>query len=416
MLFEGVVMTIPFLRPGSTGMAGVSATPGALTRRRLLPLALLAAAVLSACGQGAEAPPAPEAPLVETLTLQPRALALTSELPGRIEALRVAEVRARVAGIVLERRFEEGSEVKAGQVLFRIDPAPLQAALARAQGELARTEAALADAQSVVRRYTPLVAIEAVSQQDFDAAQTAFKSAQAARQSAEAEVQAARLNLTYATVTAPIAGRIGRALVSEGALVGQNESTPLATIQQIDAVYADFRQPVAEAQALRAAVAQGSAAPRLTLAVDGTQQTREGRLLFSDIAVDRGTGQVLLRGRFDNPDRFLLPGMYVRVTAQLGTDPAALLVPQRAVQRSADGSAQVLVVGEGDVVQAREVRTGAMQGALWRITAGLQAGDRVVVGGSAAHGARVQVRELPAAEAAARTDAPAPVQPSAPQT
>lgn len=385
-------------------------------RLHLLSLALLAAAALSACGQGAEAPPEPPAPLVETVTVQPRALTLTSELPGRIEAVRIAEVRARVAGIVLARNFQEGADVKAGQVLFRIDPAPFQATLSRAQGELARAEAALSDAQSVVKRYTPLVAIEAVSQQDFDTAQTALKSALAARQAAQAEVQSAHLSLTYATVTAPISGRIGRAMVTEGALVGQNEATPLATIQQIDTVYADFRQPVADAQLLRANAeqrqAKGSASARISLRVEGTDLAREGRLMFSDISVDRGTGQVLLRGQFSNQDGMLLPGMYVRVTTEMGTDPQALLVPQRAVQRSPDGSAQVIVVDADDVAKAQPVQTGSMHGSLWRITKGLQPGDRVVVGGNAMPGARVQV----AGPAAAARSPAAPGKPAAPQT
>lgn len=381
------------------------------TQRRLLPLSILAAAALVACGQAQDGPPAPDAPFVETVTVQPRPLTLTSELPGRIEAVRVAEVRARVAGIVLTRNFQEGADVKQGQVLFRIDPAPLQATLSRAQGELARAEATLSDAQAVVKRYTPLVAIEAVSQQDFDAAQTAMKTAQAARQSAQAEVETARLNLTYATVTAPISGRIGRAMVTEGALVGQNEATPLAIIQQIDTVYADFRQPVADAQQLRASVAAAQKTggnpkdtqPRITLSADGVEQKREGQLLFSDISVDRNTGQVLLRGQFPNADGMLLPGMYVRVTAEQGMDLQAILVPQRAVQRSADGSAQVVVVGADDVAQARPVRTGSMHGAQWRITEGLQPGDRVVVGGNASPGAKVQVTE-PKEPAAGQAD------------
>lgn len=386
--------------------------------RLLRPLSLLAAAALTACGQSHEAAYAPPTPVVETVTVQPRPLALSTELPGRIEAARIAEVRARVAGIVLSRNFEEGADVKAGQVLFRIDPAPFQAALSRAQAGLARAEASLADAQMVVKRYTPLVAIDAVSQQEFDAAQTTLKSAQAERQSAQAEVETARLNLSYATVTAPISGRIGRAQVTEGALVGQNEATPLATIQQIDTVYADFRQPVTEAQQLRATATAGHKAGdtshRITLKVEGTGQEREGRLLFSDISVDPGTGQVLLRGKFPNTDGMLLPGMYVRVSTAQGADPQAILVPQRAVQRSTDGSAHVMVVDADDVVQARPVHTGAMYGAQWRITEGLQAGDRVVIGGNAAPGAKVRVTEkdappsdAPAAPAAPAASAPA---------
>ena len=333
---------------------------------------------------------------VETLTVQPRLFTLTSELPGRIEPVRVAEVRARVAGIVLSRHFQEGSDVKAGQLLFQIDPAPFKATLSRAQGELAKAEAALAEARSVVRRYEPLVSIEAVSQLDFETAQATQKSAQAACQAAAADVEMAKLNLAYATVTAPISGRIGRALVTEGALVGQNEATPLAIIQQLTPIYADFRQPVADMLRLREALAAGRLAGAkdkgalISLSIEGSQQKREGRLMFSDITVDRSTGQVALRGLFDNADALLLPGMYVRVTVNQGDDPQAILVPQRAVQRSSDGKAQVLVVDQGDVAQVRPVRTGEMRDGEWHILEGLNPGERVIVGGAAQAGSKVR--------------------------
>lgn len=376
-----------------------------LNKRRGLPLAALVLAALAAgCGRN-EAPAAAgdALPVVQAVTVQPAPLALSSELPGRIEPVRVAEVRARVAGIVLRRHFEEGADVRAGQVLFQIDPAPLRAALSRAQGQLASAEAALLDARAVVGRNAPLAAQEAVSRQDFEAMQARLQAAQAARQSAQAEVQAAALNLEYATVRAPIAGRIGRALVTEGALVGQGEATPMALVQQLDPVYADFQQPVAEAQRLRAALAEGRLAQTagkdgtpVSLKVDGTGLQRTGRLLFSDVTVDRGTGQMALRGRFDNRDGMLLPGMYVRVTVGQGVDPAAILVPQRAVQRSTDGQAHVLVVDGQDTLQMRPVQTAAMHGAQWQISAGLKGGERVVVGRMAGlqPGARVQVAAL----------------------
>ena len=375
-----------------------------ITPRSLLwPAAPFVLVVLAACGKAPEqasAPPPP--PNVEVVTVQPRALALSSDLPGRIEAVRVAEVRARVPGIVLSRHFREGADVKAGELLFRIDPAPLKATLARAQAELARTDAAVFDAQAVVRRYTPLVEIEAVSKQDFDAAQTALKSAQAARQSAQADVETARLNLDYATVKAPIAGRIGRALVTEGALVGQNETTAMATIQQLDPVYADFKQPVADMLRLREA-RKGQGTVPISITVDGTEHKRDGELLFSDITVDRGTGQVSLRGQFANPDGMLLPGMYVRVHTGQGTEPAAILVPQRAVQRSGDGTSSVLLVGKEEVVESRTVRMGAMQGGEWQVKEGLQGGERVIVSGaaSARPGQKVTVAAPPAPSAPA---------------
>ncbi|EPD38259.1 hypothetical protein HMPREF9701_03743 [Delftia acidovorans CCUG 274B] len=379
-----------------------------LNKRRGLPLAALVLAALAALAAGCGRNEAPAAagdalPVVQAVTVQPAPLALSSELPGRIEPVRVAEVRARVAGIVLRRHFEEGADVRAGQVLFQIDPAPLRAALSRAQGQLASAEAALIEARAVVGRNAPLVAQEAVSRQDFEAMQARLQAAQAARQSAQAEVQAAALNLEYATVRAPIAGRIGRALVTEGALVGQGEATPMALVQQLDPVYADFQQPVAEAQRLRAALAEGRLAQTagkdgtpVSLKVDGTGLQRTGQLLFSDVTVDRGTGQMSLRGRFDNRDGMLLPGMYVRVTVGQGVDPAAILVPQRAVQRSTDGQAHVLVVDGQDTLQMRPVQTAAMHGAQWQISAGLKAGERVVVGRMAGlqPGARVQVTAL----------------------
>ncbi len=358
--------------------------------------------LLAGCGADGQegATQAPPAKAVTAVVVQQQALELASELPGRVEPVRVAEVRARVPGIVLSRQFEEGATVKAGQVLFQIDPAPFKVALARARGELARVEAQLAEAQAVVKRYAPLVEADAVSRQDFDAAQSALASAKAARQAALAEVDNAGLNLGLATVRAPISGRIGRALVTEGALVGQNEATPLAIVQQIDEVYVDFKQPLAEAQALQAALGQGKLAradgASISLTIEGNSRRRQGKLLFSDIAVDRATGQVTLRGRFANPDGALLPGMYVRVNTPLATDRAAILVPQRAVQRGVDGKPFVLTVGKDNLAAVRAVQTGAMHGTTWQITSGLNPGDRVITDGQAQPGQPVSV-DRPAA-------------------
>ncbi len=369
------------------------------------PVAVAAAAVLLA-GCGGEAGPtaAAEPRAVQAVAVQPQRYTLASSLPGRVEPVRVAEVRARVAGIVLSREFEEGADVKAGDVLFRIDPAPFKAALSRAEGDLAKSEAALSEAQAVVRRYTPLVKIEAVSQQDFDTATAALKSAQAARRSAQADVETARLNLDYATVKAPISGRIGRAQVTEGALVGQNEATVMPKVQQLDPIYVDFTQPVPDMLRTRTAMQTGELGQEegaaISISIDGTDRSRNGRLLFSDIAVDRGTGQVSLRGEFANPDVLLLPGMYVRVQTRQGVDPDAILVPQRAVVRSTDGKPQVLVAGPDDVVETRAVRTGTMRGADWHIVEGLAAGDRVIVGGvsAAVPGQKVSVTLVPQAD------------------
>ncbi|TBU77150.1 efflux RND transporter periplasmic adaptor subunit [Phytopseudomonas daroniae] len=351
-------------------------------------ITLLVAISLAGCDKGeqgwGEAPPRE----VDVLSIKTEPFTVVAELPGRIEPVRVAEVRARVAGIVLKRTFEEGADVKAGDLLFQIDPAPFKAALSRAQGELARAEAQLFQTQATVKRYEPLVKIDAVSQQDFDVARAALQSAQADKRSAQANVETARLDLGYAEVRAPIAGRIGRAQVTEGALVGQGETTLLARIQQLDPVYADFTQPAADALRLRAAIADGKVSgdgdKTLSLRVDGTDIESSGTLLFTDISVDRSTGQIALRGRFDNPQGVLLPGMYVRVRTPQGLDQDAILVPQRAVQRSADGKASVMLLGAENTVEARPVTTGAMQGARWQIVEGLKAGDQVITSSLAA--------------------------------
>ncbi|MDT4810371.1 Multidrug export protein AcrE [compost metagenome] len=320
-----------------------------------------------------------------TVTAEP--LVLTSELPGRVEPVRVAEVRARVAGIVVRKHFEEGADVRAGDLLFQIDPAPLKAAVSRAQGELARAEAVLYEAQARVKRYTPLVKIEAVSQQDFDGATAELRSAQAATKTAQADLESARLNLGYASVRAPISGRIGRAQVTEGALVGQGDATLMARIQQLDPVYVDFTQSAADALLLREALKDGYLSAgndkALEIRLEGTKYESHGSLLFTDVAVDPGTGQISLRGKFANPDGVLLPGMYVRVLAPQGVDDFAILVPQRVVQRRSDGGAYVLVIGNDNQVEMRSVKTGIMQDSRWQISEGLKDGDQVIVSGLA---------------------------------
>ncbi|WP_313499313.1 efflux RND transporter periplasmic adaptor subunit [Stutzerimonas nitrititolerans] len=344
-------------------------------------ISVMVALALAGCDQSgweAEQPPPRE---VDVMTVKREPFTLVAALPGRVEPVRVAEVRARVAGIVLSRKFEEGADVKAGEVLFEIDPAPFEAALARAEGQLAQAEAQLIQAQATVRRYEPLVKIEAVSQQDFDAAKAALQSARALKRSAQADVQTARLELGYSTVRAPIAGRIGRAEVTEGALVGQGEATLLARIQQLDPVYVDFKQPVADALRLRWTLSDAENAGQsrsLTLSFDGEPIQSRGTLQFADAAVDRSTGEVTLRGRFDNPNADLLPGMYVRVHApQAHSD--AILVPQRAVQRDPTGQASVMLLGPDNVVASRPVVTGVMQGSRWQIKEGLEEGDPLIV-------------------------------------
>lgn len=353
-------------------------------------LALLSVLILAGCQQDQSDTQAGQAPpQAKVQIIEPVAHMLTGDLPGRIEPARTAEVRARVPGIVLERLFEEGADVRAGEVLFRIDPAPLEAAVAQARGALARAEASIYQADSLVQRYEPLVEARAISRQEYDNAIASQKIAQAEKLSAQAALETARLNLEYATVTAPIGGRIGRALVTEGALVGQGEATPMARIQQLDPIYADFTQSVDDLLRLRAAAAEGrievqedgAARVRITLGREGFSQ--EGRLLFSDVSVDRSTGQVTLRAELPNPDAVLLPGMYVRVQTELGVEPSTVFIPQRAVQRGTDSIPRVLVVDAQNQVQERQVTLGAMRGSDWQVTSGLKQGERIIVDGVA---------------------------------
>lgn len=361
---------------------------------------------------------------VSVVTVAPQRIALTTELPGRLEASRVAEVRARIPGIVLKRTFREGSDVKAGQVLFRIDSGPLQAAYASAQAAVARAEATRLQADLKVARYKPLVEVNAISKQEYDDAIAAQSQAAAELASARAARQTARLNLGYATVTAPISGRVGRAQVTEGALVGQGEATLLATVQQIDPIYLNLTQSSTEALRLRMAIEQGrikgvgAGQAKITLATeDGRAYPQSGRLLFTDLTVDESSGAILLRAEFPNPDRALLPGMYVRARLPQAVNEQAITVPQQAVIRSNEG-ASVWVVGADGKVAARPVKTGSVQGNAWIISEGLQAGDRVVVEGLQKIKPGATVKPVPWRDAAAGgTNQPAPASsPQNPQT
>jgi multidrug efflux system membrane fusion protein len=353
----------------------------------VLPALMLVSMILAGCVEE-EVVVAVEPKKVDVIEVLPKRFTQTDELPGRVTPVRVAEVRARVAGIILKREFEEGADVKAGQVLFRIDPAPFKVALSRAEAELARTEADLFNADTVVRRYRSLIEQRAISQQDFDAAKATLKSTQAAKSAAQANIETAKLDLDYATVRAPISGRIGRAFVTEGALVGQGEATPMATIQQLDPIFVDFSQSIEKLIQTREAIEDGRLSTNesgdaiITLTIDGSSRTREGHLLFSDIGVDQTSNQVSLRGRFPNSDKLLLPGMYVRIQMEQGEYPQAVLIPQRAISRSTDGKPQVLVVGQDNIVEARLVETGAMHGSEWHILKGLEAGEQIIVGGA----------------------------------
>ena len=336
-----------------------------------------------AVGAGGPPPPAE----VGIITVAPTRLALTTELPGRLEASRVAQVRARIPGIVLKRTFREGSDVKAGEVLFRIDPAPLQATFSSTEAAVAKADANLAQATLKAQRYKPLVDTNAISKQEYDDALTAQKQAAADLATARASRQSAGLNLGYATVTAPIAGRVGRAQVTEGALVGQGEATPLATVQQVDPIYVNLTQSSTDLLRLKRAMESGKLqnagpnAARVTLVTDdGQVYPQSGKLLFSDLSVDESSGAISLRAEFPNPNRTLLPGMYVRARLEQAVNDAALTVPAQAIQRTTDG-ASVMVVGPDNKVAARPVKADTLQGNVWIVSAGLKPGDRVIVEG-----------------------------------
>ena len=336
-------------------------------------------------GQGPERP----APEVSVVTAEPTTVTLTTDLPGRLEPVRVAQVRARVTGILEKRVFTEGSDVKAGQTLYKIDSAPYQAALQSARAQQAQAEAQLADAGARAQRYKPLVAAHAVSQQEYDAAVAAAKAAQAQVAAGQAAVRTAQINLGYATVTAPISGRIGRSLVTEGALVSQQEGTQLATIQQIDTLYVNFTRPASQVLQLRKALeagkierANGDEAARVdVLLEDGEAYAHAGRLLFTDLTVDPGTGQVNLRAEIPNPDGLLLPGMYVRVRLAQEQIDNAILVPQQAATRTEQGDV-VTVIADDGTPKPVTVKIEGVQGHDWIVTQGLQAGDQVMVEGA----------------------------------
>ncbi|MDD2545886.1 MAG: efflux RND transporter periplasmic adaptor subunit [Burkholderiaceae bacterium] len=377
--------------------ASPSDTPGVPPLRRPLRQAfvlggLSAALLLAACGKP-DAPAGPPGggmppPEVGVVTVTKGDVGLLTELPGRLEASRVAQVRARVAGILQQRLFREGSDVKAGQALFRIDAAPYAAALQSAEAGLARSQANLTQAAALAARYQPLVAVNAVSQQEYASAVAAQKQAEADVAGGKAAVQTARINLDYASVSAPISGRIGRALVTEGALVGQGEATPLAVVQQIDPMYVNFTQSAGDVMQLRKALeagqfkrAEGAEAARVrVLLEDGSLHAQPGKLLFSDLTVDAGTGQITLRAEVPNPGGKLLPGLYVRVQLEQVQARDALLLPQQAVTRSAQGDT-VLVVGADGKAAPRPIRIGGQQAGQWVVLEGLKEGEQVVADG-----------------------------------
>jgi len=342
--------------------------------------------VLAACGgphQG-ERPP----PTVGVVTVEPQAVTLTTELPGRSSPYETAEVRPQVSGILEAKLFAEGSIVRPGQALYQIDPAPFVAAYDQAKAQLANAEANLTTTRNKAERFADLVKIHAVSNQDFDDAEAAYKQALATVQQDRAATQAARINLGFTRITAPIGGRVGISTVTKGALVTADQAAALTTIQRLDPIYVDVTQSVAQVVALRRQMAQGGlsagapggAEAHLTLD-DGSAYPLAGRLQVTDVTVDQTTDAVTLRAIFPNPSGLLLPGMFVRATIVEGVAASALLVPQQGVSRDQKGNPTALVVNQRGVVEQRQLTVGQTVGNKWLVTSGLSAGDRVIVEG-----------------------------------
>lgn len=341
-------------------------------------------------------------PEVGVVTLKNEPLKITTELPGRTSAFRVAEVRPQVSGIILKRNFVEGSDVKAGDSLYQIDPATYQAAYDSAKGDLAQAQANARVAQLTVNRYKPLLGTKYISQQDYDnAAATAAQTA-AAVQAAQANVETARINLAYTKVTSPISGRIGKSSVTEGALVSNGQTTALATVQQLDPMYVDVTQSSDDFLRLRGELESGQlkqndGKANVTLLMqNGSAYSQPGTLEFSDVTVDETTGSITLRAIFPNPDHRLLPGMFVRARLDEGTNPTALLVPQTGVTRTPTGEATAMVVGADNKVEVRKITANQAFGDKWLVTDGLKEGDRVVTVGiqRAKPGAQVTPQEV----------------------
>lgn len=345
------------------------------------------AALIAACDSPAPAGAGEQGPMeVGVVTVTVADVPLVADLPGRTTAYRKAEVRPQVTGIIDKRLFTEGSEVKAGDQLYQIDPATYEAAYATAQAEIARAEANMAAAQARENRYKDLVAAKAISQQDYDDALANLGQAKASIAAGKAAVQTARINLQFTKVMAPISGLIGKSSVTEGALVTSAQAQVLATIQQLDPIYVDVSQSADQLLQLRRQMIAGNVASmdeakvRLLLE-DGSYYEHEGTLQFSEVSVNETTGTVVLRALFPNPDRLLLPGMFVRTQVQEGLRSNAILVPQRGVTRDRTGSATALVVNNDGIVERRELKTLRTVGDQWLVEEGLAAGEQVIVEG-----------------------------------
>ncbi|EDL8669808.1 multidrug efflux RND transporter periplasmic adaptor subunit AcrA [Salmonella enterica] len=389
--------------------------------RGLTPLAVVlmlsGSLALTGCDDKQDQQGGQQMPEVGVVTLKTEPLQITTELPGRTVAYRIAEVRPQVSGIILKRNFVEGSDIEAGVSLYQIDPATYQATYDSAKGDLAKAQAAANIAELTVKRYQKLLGTQYISKQEYDQALANAQQATAAVVAAKAAVETARINLAYTKVTSPISGRIGKSSVTEGALVQNGQASALATVQQLDPIYVDVTQSSNDFLRLKQELANGSlkqenGKAKVDLVTsDGIKFPQSGTLEFSDVTVDQTTGSITLRAIFPNPDHTLLPGMFVRARLQEGTKPTALLVPQQGVTRTPRGDATVLVVGADNKVETRQIVASQAIGDKWLVTDGLKAGDRVVVSGlqKVRPGAQVKVQEITAdnKQQAASGDQPA---------
>ncbi|ECL8549009.1 multidrug efflux RND transporter periplasmic adaptor subunit AcrA [Salmonella enterica] len=389
--------------------------------RGLTPLAVVlmlsGSLALTGCDDKQDQQGGQQMPEVGVVTLKTEPLQITTELPGRTVAYRIAEVRPQVSGIILKRNFVEGSDIEAGVSLYQIDPATYQATYDSAKGDLAKAQAAANIAELTVKRYQKLLGTQYISKQEYDQALADAQQATAAVVAAKAAVETARINLAYTKVTSPISGRIGKSSVTEGALVQNGQASALATVQQLDPIYVDVTQSSNDFLRLKRELANGSlkqenGKAKVDLVTsDGIKFPQSGTLEFSDVTVDQTTGSITLRAIFPNPDHTLLPGMFVRARLQEGTKPTALLVPQQGVTRTPRGDATVLVVGADNKVETRQIVASQAIGDKWLVTDGLKAGDRVVVSGlqKVRPGAQVKVQEITAdnKQQAASGDQPA---------
>ncbi|PDO84680.1 multidrug efflux RND transporter periplasmic adaptor subunit AcrA [Kosakonia pseudosacchari] len=374
--------------------------------RGLTPLAVVlmlsGSLALTGCDEKPAQQGAGQMPEVGVVTVKTEPLQITTELPGRTSAYRIAEVRPQVSGIILKRNFTEGSDVEAGVSLYQIDPATYQAAYDSAKGDLAKAQAAANIAQMTVNRYKKLLGTKYISQQDYDTAQADAQQANASVVAAKAAVESARINLAYTKVTSPISGRTGTSTVTEGALVQSGQTTALTTVQQLDPIYVDVTQSSNDFLRLKQEMANGSLkqengkAKVQLVTNDGIQYSQAGTLEFSGVTVDQTTGSITLRAVFPNPDHTLLPGMFVRAKLEEGVNPNAMLVPQQGVARTPRGDATVMVVGEGDKVEIRNITAAQAIGDKWLVTDGLKAGDRVIITGlqKVKPGAQVKAQEV----------------------